>query len=59
MRQKQSHAEAGDRQESGSQLAKPAGTEEEPLETVGQTQDIPVERSAATWAISTKALNNI
>jgi hypothetical protein len=53
--------EARDRQESGSQLAKLAVREEEPLETVGQTQDISVtlERSATTWAISKKVLNDI
>ncbi len=54
MRQKQSHAEAGGYQDSGSQLAKPAGPEEE-LETVGQTQDFPVEGSANTWTISVKS----
>jgi hypothetical protein len=61
MRQKHKHAEAGDHQEAGSQLAKLAGPEKEPLETVGQTQDIPVtlERSTTTWAISTKVLNTI
>jgi len=51
-----SHAEAGGHQDSGSQLAKPAGPGEEPLETVGQTQDLPVEGSANTWATSDKAL---
>jgi len=55
MRQKQSHAEAGGHQDSGSQLAKPAGPGEEPLETVGQTQDLPVEGSANTWATSIKS----
>jgi len=58
MRQQQSHAEAGGHQDSGSQLAKPAGPGEEPLETVGQTQDLPVEGSTNTWAIS-KVLTNI
>ena len=58
MRQQQSHAEAGGHQDSGSQLAKPAGPGEEPLETVGQTQDLPVEGSANTWTISIKVLNN-
>jgi hypothetical protein len=57
MRQKQSLAEAGDHQDSCSQLAKPAGPEEEPLETVGQTQDLPVEESANTWTISNEVLN--
>jgi len=33
---------SGDHQDSGSQLAKPAGAEKETLETVGQTQDLPV-----------------
>jgi len=55
MRQQQSHAEAGGHQDSGSQLAKPAGPGEEPLETVGQTQDLPVEGSANTWATSIKS----
>jgi len=50
-----SHAEAGGHQDSGSQLAKPAGPGEEPLETVGQTQDLPVEGSANTWTISDKS----
>ncbi len=59
MRQQQSHAEAGGHQESGSQLAKPAGPGEEPLETVGQTQDLPVEGSTNTWTISNKVLTNI
>ena len=58
MRHKASHAEVGDRQDSGSQLAKPAGPGEEPLETVGQTQDLPVEGSANTWTTSNKVLNN-
>jgi len=55
MRQRQSHAEAGGHQDSGSQLAKPAGPGEEPLETVGQTQDLPVEGSANTRTISDKS----
>ncbi len=59
MRQQQSHAEAGGHQDSGSQLAKPAGPGEEPLETVGQTQHLPVEGSANTWTIPNKVLNNI
>ena len=59
MRQQQSHAEAGGHQDSGSQLAKPAGPGEEPLETVGQTQDLPVEGSANNWTISYKVLTNI
>jgi hypothetical protein len=58
MRHKASHAEVGDRQDSGSQLANRQDLGRIHCRTVGHTQNLPVEGSVTTWTISNKVLNN-
>ena len=55
MRHKASHAEVGDRQDSGSQLANRQDLGRIHCRTVGHTQNLPVEGSANTWTISDKS----
>ena len=58
MRHKASHAEVGDRQDSGSQLANRQDLGRIHCRTVGHTQNLPVEGSANIWTFSNKVLNN-
>jgi len=58
MRHKASHAEVGDHQDSGSQLANRQDLGRIHCRTVGHTQNLPVEGSVTTWTISNKVLNN-
>jgi len=58
MRHKASHAEVGDRSDSGSQLANRQDLGRIHCGTVGHTQNLPVEGSVTTWTISNKVLNN-
>ncbi len=55
MRHKASHAEVGDRQDSGSQLANRQDLGRIHCRTVGHTQNLPVEESVTTWAFSNKS----
>ncbi len=58
MRHKASHAEVGDHQDSGSQLANRQDLGRIHCRTVGHTQNLPVDGSDTTWAFSNKVLNN-
>ena len=56
MRHKASHAEVGDRQDSGSQLANRQDLGRIHCRTVGHTQNLPVEEYITTWTFSNKVL---
>ena len=56
MRHKASHAEVGDRQASGNQLANRQDLGRIHCRTVGHTQNLPVEGSVTTWTFSNKVL---